>query len=381
MANTIETRNAVRVPFLDLKLQMKRLGSGLREAVWSTLESAAFIEGKPVLEFERAFAVYCGTSDAVAVDSGTAALHLALHALGVAQGDEVVVPANTFIATAAPVHQVGARPVFVDSDEHSWQMDIQQVKRAIGPRCRAVIAVHLYGQPLLVRELRSICDEKNVPLIEDAAQAHGARYGKEKIGGFGRLACFSFYPGKNLGAYGDGGMITTNDTDLATRLRRLRNHGRTTKYEHSEVGFNYRMDAVQATVLNFKLPFLDDWNASRRYWAGRYRERLSATPLTLPALIPDTEPVYHLFTVRCTCRDKLASFLAERAIETGVHYPVPLHLQPAFRFLGYSEADFPVAEAICREIISLPIFPEMTEHQFEHVCESIDEFFATTPGR
>jgi len=381
MANTIETRNAVRVPFLDLKLQMKRLGSGLREAVWSTLESAAFIEGKPVLEFERAFAVYCGTSDAVAVDSGTAALHLALHALGVAQGDEVVVPANTFIATAAPVHQVGARPVFVDSDEHSWQMDIQQVKRAIGPRCRAVIAVHLYSQPLLVRELRSICDEKNVPLIEDAAQAHGARYGKEKIGGFGRLACFSFYPGKNLGAYGDGGMITTNDTDLATRLRRLRNHGRTTKYEHSEVGFNYRMDAVQATVLNFKLPFLDDWNASRRYWAGRYRERLSATPLTLPALIPDTEPVYHLFTVRCTCRDKLASFLAERAIETGVHYPVPLHLQPAFRFLGYSEADFPVAEAICREIISLPIFPEMTEHQFEHVCESIDEFFATTPGR
>jgi len=381
MANTIETRNAVRVPFLDLKLQMKRLGRGLREAVWSTLESAAFIEGKPVLEFERAFAVYCGTSDAVAVDSGTAALHLALHALGVAQGDEVVVPANTFIATAAPVHQVGARPVFVDSDEHSWQMDIQQVKRAIGPRCRAVIAVHLYGQPLLVRELRSICDEKNVPLIEDAAQAHGARYGKEKIGGFGRLACFSFYPGKNLGAYGDGGMITTNDTDLATRLRRLRNHGRTTKYEHSEVGFNYRMDAVQATVLNFKLPFLDDWNASRRYWAGRYRERLSATPLTLPALIPDTEPVYHLFTVRCTCRDKLASFLAERAIETGVHYPVPLHLQPAFRFLGYSEADFPVAEAICREIISLPIFPEMTEHQFEHVCESIDEFFATTPGR
>jgi len=381
MANTIETRNAVRVPFLDLKLQMKRLGSGLREAVWSTLESAAFIEGKPVLEFERAFAVYCGTSDAVAVDSGTAALHLALHALGVAQGDEVVVPANTFIATAAPVHQVGARPVFVDSDEHSWQMDIQQVKRAIGPRCRAVIAVHLYGQPLLVRELRSICDEKNVPLIEDAAQAHGARYGKEKIGGFGRLACFSFYPGKNLGAYGDGGMITTNDTDLATRLRRLRNHGRTTKYEHSEVGFNYRMDAVQATVLNFKLPFLDDWNASRRHWAGRYRERLSATPLTLPALIPDTEPVYHLFTVRCTCRDKLASFLAERAIETGVHYPVPLHLQPAFRFLGYSEADFPVAEAICREIISLPIFPEMTEHQFEHVCESIDEFFATTPGR
>jgi len=381
MANTIETRNAVRVPFLDLKLQMKRLGSGLREAVWSTLESAAFIEGKPVLEFERAFAVYCGTSDAVAVDSGTAALHLALHALGVAQGDEVVVPANTFIGTAAPVHQVGARPVFVDSDEHSWQMDIQQVKRAIGPRCRAVIAVHLYGQPLLVRELRSICDEKNVPLIEDAAQAHGARYGKEKIGGFGRLACFSFYPGKNLGAYGDGGMITTNDTDLATRLRRLRNHGRTTKYEHSEVGFNYRMDAVQATVLNFKLPFLDDWNASRRYWAGRYRERLSATPLTLPALIPDTEPVYHLFTVRCTCRDKLASFLAERAIETGVHYPVPLHLQPAFRFLGYSEADFPVAEAICREIISLPIFPEMTEHQFEHVCESIDEFFATTPGR
>ncbi len=381
MDNTVEARSAVRVPFLDLKLQMKNLGNGLREAVWSTLDSAAFIEGAPVLEFEKAFAAYCGTTEAVAVDSGTAALHLALHALGVGQGDEVVVPVNTFIATAGAVHQAGARPVFVDCDEHNWQMDLQQIERAIGPRCRAVIAVYLYGQPLPIRELQRICERKNVAFIEDAAQAHGARFGKQRVGSFGHLACFSFYPGKNLGAYGDGGMITTNDGALAARLRRLRNHGRTSKYEHSEIGFNYRMDAVQGTVLNFKLPFLDDWNARRRYWAGRYRERLSATRLTLPALVPDTEPVYHLFTVRCRRRDKLASFLAERAIETGVHYPVPLHLQPAFGFLGYSEGDFPVAEAIDRETISLPIFPEMTEHQFEHVCESIDEFFATTPGR
>jgi len=381
MPNTIETRSAVKVPFLDLKLQMKNLGRGLQEAVWSTLESAAFIEGRPVTEFEQAFATYCGTSEAVAVDSGTAALHLALHGLGIGQGDEVVVQANTFIATAAPVHQVGAKPVFVDSDEHTWQMDRRQVERAIGPHCRAVIAVHLYGQPLPVRELQEICERKNVALIEDAAQAHGARYGEERAGSFGKLACFSFYPSKNLGAYGDGGMITTNDTDLAARLRRLRNHGRTTKYEHSEIGFNYRMDAVQATVLNFKLPFLDEWNAARRYWAGRYRERLSEAPLRLPALIPDTEPVYHLFTVRCARRDQLASFLADRSIETGVHYPVPLHLQPAFRFLGHAVEDFPVAEAIARETISLPMFSEMTEQQFEHVCESMDEFFATSGSR
>ncbi len=381
LSHPTATRNAVRVPFLDLKLQMKNLGDGLREAVWATLESAAFIEGQPVAEFERDFAAYCGTSKAVAVDSGTAALHLALHALDIGRGDEVVVPTNTFIATAATVHAVGATPVFVDSDERTWQMNLGQLERAMGPCCRAVIGVHLYGQPLPLDDLQQICARKNAALIEDAAQAHGARYRGQRIGSFGKLACFSFYPGKNLGAYGDGGLITTNNPALTERLCCLRNHGRTTKYEHSEVGFNYRMDALQGTVLKFKLTFLDEWNENRRYWAGRYRERLSGAPLRVPPLLAHTEPVYHLFTVRCSERDRLAAFLADCGIETGVHYPVPLHLQPAFRHLGHHEGDFPVAEAIARETISLPIFPELTEQQFEHVCESIDEFYAIPATR
>lgn len=381
MSNTVATPKSLRVPFLDLKLQMKNLGPALKDAVWATLESTAFIEGKPVAELEKSFASYCGVAHAVALDSGTAAIHLSLLALNIGPGDEVIAPTNTFIATAAPVHTVGAKPVFVDSDKGTWQMDLEQIERAITPRCKAVLAVHLYGQPLPMRELQAICERKNVALIEDAAQAHGARVAGKRVGGFGSLACFSFYPGKNLGAYGDGGMVTTNDAGLADRVRRLANHGRLTKYEHGEIGFNYRMDAVQGTVLNMKLAHLDEWNEGRRYWARRYRERLSSMPLLLPQETPDTEPVHHLFTIRSAQRDHLAKFLAERGIETGVHYPVPLHLQPAFGFLGHKPGDFPVAEAIARETLSIPIFAEMTDPQFEHVCESIDEFFATAANR
>ncbi len=381
MSSSTAIRKGLRVPFLDLKLQMKNLGSELKDAIWGTVESAAFIDGTPVKEFERAFAAYCGTREAVATDSGTAALHLALHVLGIGRGDEVIVPANTFIATAAAVHETGAKPIFLDSDSQTWQMDIEQLEHSIGTKCRAVIGVHLYGQPLPMRALQDICERKKIALIEDAAQAHGARYGSQRIGSFGKMACFSFYPGKNLGAYGDGGMITTDDSTMAERLRRLCNHGRISKYEHGEVGFNYRMDSVQGTVLNVKLPFLDEWNARRRYWASRYRERLSETPLQLPALIAESEPVYHLFTIRHENRDELARFLAAQEIETGVHYPVPLHLQPAFAYLGHRKGDFPIAEEIARETLSLPIFPEMTEQQFEHICESMHEFFSATANR
>lgn len=378
MQNAVATERAIRVPFLDLKLQFSNLRAGLEETIWPLLASANYIEGAPVAKFEKVFADYCGSTEAVAVDSGTAALHLVLLSLGIGPGDEVVVPANTFIATAAAVHVTGARPVFVDADADTWQMDIRALPNVISKSCRAVIAVHLYGQPLCIPELERICEEKGVALVEDAAQAHGARLSGQRIGSFSAPACFSLYPGKNLGAFGDAGIITTNDCELAARLRRLRNHGRITKYEHAEVGFNYRMDALQAAVLNFKLPFLDAWNERRRYWAGIYRERLANLPLRMPSLIPDTEPVHHLFPVCCPERDQLAALLAERSIETGVHYPIPLHLQPAFRFLGYSVGDFPIAETIACETISLPIFPEMTEQQFEHVCQSMDEYFANT---
>ena len=376
MTNVAEAIEAVRVPFLDLKLQFSTLQEGLEGAIWPLLASANYIEGAPVAEFEQAFAEYCGMGEAVAVDSGTAALHLVLLGFGIGPGDEVVVPTNTFIATAAAVQVTGACPVFVDADESNWQMDPRAVAAAISPRCRAVIGVHLYGQPMQLRDLQQICAAKDVNLVEDAAQAHGARFSGRRVGSFGMASCFSFYPGKNLGAFGDGGMIITSDRELTARLRRLRNHGRLTKYEHAEVGFNYRMDALQGAVLRYKLQFLDGWNERRRYWAGRYREKLANLPVELPAPIPQTEPVHHLFPICCPARDQLAAFLSTRAIETGVHYPIPLHLQPAFRHLGHRVGDFPVAEKIARETLSLPIFPEMTEPQFEHVCQSIVDFFA-----
>lgn len=365
------------VPFLDLKQQYRDLKEPIDDAIQGVLTKAQYIQGPKVAEFEAAFAEYCGVSEAIAVDSGTAALHLVLVALGVKSGDEVVLPTNTFIATAAAVHVTGARPVFVDADPETWQMDLKKLSGAIGPRCRAVIGVHLYGQPLVMSELADVCREKGVVLIEDAAQAHGARFRNQRVGSFGHAGCFSFYPGKNLGAFGDGGMITTNDRTLAEHLKRLRDHGRVTKYEHSEVGFNFRMDAIQAVVLHHKLGYLDEWNEKRRGWAERYREALLRLPLRLPGIIPDTEPVFHLFTICHKERDQLADFLAERGIETGIHYPVPLHLQPAFAYLCHSRGDFPVAEDVAQHIISLPVFPEMTEEQCEHVVASITDYFGT----
>jgi len=375
MASTLNAVPQIAVPFLDLKQQYQALKQPLGEAIQAVLDSATYIQSSNVEQFEHSFAQYCGVNEAIAVDSGTAALHLALVALNVKPGDEIVLPTNTFIATAAAVHVTGARPVFIDADPDNWQMDLEKLSAAISSRCRAVIAVHLYGQPLFMTELERICAQKRVPFIEDAAQAHGARFDTRKVGSFGRAACFSFYPGKNLGAFGDGGMITTNDPELAVRLRRLRDHGRMNKYEHQEVGFNFRMDEIQGAVLSCKLGHLDEWNRRRRFWAAQYRQRLAGFPVQLAKPIDLTEPVYHLFTTCCNSRDALAKFLAERGIQTGVHYPIPLHLQPAFGYLGYSAGDFPNAESISRTTISLPVFPEMTEEQFEHVIEAISDYF------
>jgi len=375
MTITRDTVQTLAVPFLDLKQQYRNLGPELLEAIHDVLDTAYYIQGPKVIEFEQAFAEYCEVKQAIAVDSGSAALHLTLLALDVGLGDEVVIPTNTFIATAAAVHVAGARPGFVDADPDTWQMDVRKVAEAITDRCRAVIGVHLYGQPLSLADLSTVCREKGIPLIEDAAQAHGARFEGRRIGSFGRASCFSFYPGKNLGAFGDGGLIATDDAKLAERVRRLRDHGRLSKYEHGEVGLNYRMDAIQGVVLSHKLRFLDQWNKSRRVWASRYRECLAKLPLRLPAIMSQTESVHHLFPVRFVSRDALAKALSSRGIETGVHYPLPLHLQPAFQYLGYKKGDFPVAERIGQEILSLPIFPEMAEQQFEHVCRSITDFF------
>ena len=372
----MENTGSIHVPFLDLKQQFRNLESAFRDSIWPLLQSASFIEGAPVADFEKQFAAFCEVQHAVALDSGTAALHLALLALNIGRGDEVVCPTSTFIATAAAVAVTGAKPVFVDADPSHWEIDAAKLSQAIGPNCKAVIAVHLYGQPADLNAIKQVCADKHVHLIEDAAQAHGARYHRRRIGSFGDIACFSFYPGKNLGAFGDGGAAVTNNPDLAERMRRLRNHGRMTKYEHGEVGFNFRMDAIQGAALSVKLPHLDVWNERRRSLAKRYREGLASLPLELPAPISQTEPVHHLFPVLTPHRDRLGEFLRQRSIETGVHYPVPLHLQPAFKHLGYKRGDFPVTERIGDQEISLPIFPEMTDQQFNWVCQSLKAFFA-----
>lgn len=367
--------SAVKVPLVDLKAQYNALKIEIDTAIHQILDAAYYIEGPFVAEFERNFATYIGTSEAVALDSGTAALQLGLQALDLKPGDEVIVPTNTFIATAAAADVIGIRCRFVDSRADHWQMDVGTIEAAITRKTKAVICVHLYGQPIQLDELQGLCRRRNLILIEDAAQAHGAKYKGQRVGTFGAFAAFSCYPAKNLGAFGDAGVLTTNDQELAERVRRLRNHGRHTKYEHSEVGYNYRMDAIQGAVLNCKLRSLDSWNHKRRVWALRYRKQLAGLPVRLPAPILDTDPVHHLFTIQCSLRDDLASHLSSRNIETGVHYPVPLHLQPAFGHLGYKNGDFPVAEQIAQQTLSLPIFAEMTEGQFGRICHGIDEFF------
>lgn len=368
-----ETSN--RIPLMDLKAQYLSQKEQLNIAIQEVLESAYYIEGPKVAEFERNFAKYCEAQHAVGLDSGTAALQLGFLALGLKPGDELIMPANTFIATAAAAAVCGIRCRFVDSDEHTWQMDPEKVRQAITPRTKGVVAVHLYGQPVDIGKIQEVCAANNLYFIEDAAQAHGSFYKGQRVGSFGTFAAFSCYPAKNLGAFGDGGVLTTNDAEMAERVRRLRNHGRLTKYEHSEVGFNYRMDAIQGAVLNIKLSALDEWNEARRKLAARYRARLAPLPLRLPEPIPDTVPVFHLFTINHPHRDALAAWLNQNQVETGIHYPVPLHLQPAFSELGYRQGDFPVAERIARETLSLPIFAEMTDRQFNTVCEAVETFF------
>ena len=369
--NAIATSTQIRVPFLDLTQQYANLKAELAPAILDSLDRAFYIDGPAVKQFEADFARYCGVKECVALDSGTAALHLTFLGLGIGPGDEVIVPTNTFIASAAAVVMAGATVVLVDSDAKTWLMDPNQVESRITTRTKAVLAVHLYGQPLQMDPLRDICQRKGLYLIEDAAQAHGAKDKGQRAGSLGDVACFSFYPGKNLGAYGDGGAITTNDSDLAARVRRLANHGRTNKHEHSEIGWNFRMDEIQGVVLKHKLTKLDGWNRRRRALADAYRAHLLGLPIRTYHVPQDCEAVYHLLAISVENPQALATHLAQHSIETGRHYPLPVHLQPAFKFLGHKEGAFPVAEAISRTTISLPMFPEMTDGQLEAVCAAI----------
>ncbi|PWT85298.1 MAG: erythromycin biosynthesis sensory transduction protein eryC1 [Proteobacteria bacterium] len=367
----------LRVPFLDLKPQYLSIQDEIQHAIRSVLDSCHFVGGRAVETFEEEFAASVGARFAVAVANGTDALELALKAAGVSAGDEVIVPANSFFATAEAVSNIGAVAVFVDVDSSTFHLDHSLIERAITPKTRAIIPVHLYGRAADLAEIERLAAGHHLEIIEDACQAHGVSRGGVPVGASGRLTCFSFYPGKNLGAYGDGGAVTTSDEARAKTLRMLRDHGSPAKYEHVLVGMNSRLDALQAAILSVKLRHLANWNALRVRHATRLAERLEGTAIIPPEVPAAGEHNFHLFVVRSKDRDRLRNFLKDRAIDTGIHYPVPLHLTPAYQNLNCpSRGSFPVAEALAGEILSLPMYPELSGEQVEHVLSALEDFSA-----
>ncbi len=360
----------MKVPFLDLKAQYQTIKDDVRRAMDQVMEQTAFAGGPFVKKFEEEFAAYCQASCCAAVGNGTDALWLALLGLGVKAGDEVITVPNTFIATAEAISLAGARPVFVDIDERTHTMDPARLEAAITPRTRAVIPVHLFGQTADMDPILAIARKHGLFVVEDACQAHGAEYKGKRAGSLGDAGCFSFYPGKNLGAYGEGGAVVTSDTALDSRMKVFRDHGQTRKYHHAVVGWNARLDGIQGAVLSVKLPRLDSWNQARGRNAGLYREKLSgAAGITLPEEAAWGRHVYHLFVVRVKERDRVLAELAAQDVHCGIHYPVPLHLTEAYAFLGHRAGDFPVTERCAGEYLSLPMFAELTEEQVTRVSD------------
>ena len=360
------------IPLVDLKAQYLSIKPEIDSAIQRVIDNTAFIMGKEVAQFEEAFAEFCGAEYAIGVSSGTGALFLALLAHGVGPGDEVITTPFTFFATGEAISTVGATPIFVDIDPVTYNIDPNLIEAAITPRTRAIMPVHLYGQPADMDSINAIAQKHGLVVIEDAAQAHGSRYNGQRAGVLGDSACFSFYPSKNLGCYGDGGAVVTNDPHVAREVAKLRNHGRMTKYEHDELGYGHRLDGIQAAILGAKLPHLDDWNAGRRDRASRYAELLADLPVITPEHLPNTEPVYHCYTIRLEDafdRDAVVQVLKDNGVGVGVHYPIPLHLQPAYRFLELGEGDFPISEYMARRVLSLPIYAELTDEQQNYVVD------------
>jgi dTDP-4-amino-4,6-dideoxygalactose transaminase len=366
-----------RVPFVDLKIQALQLRAEFDAAFGSIVERAAYTMGPELREFEDAFAAFCGCSHAVGVSSGTDAVKLALLAAGVRPGDEVIVPANTFIATAEAVSHIGATPVFVDCLEGNGLLDVAAIGPAVTPRTTAVVPVHLYGQTVDMDALAEVASAHDLAVVEDACQAHGATYKGRPAGSFGQTAAFSFYPGKNLGALGDGGAVTTNDPAAAACVRLYRNHGQEDKYTHGAIGYCDRLHNLQAALLLVKLPRLAAWNQARRAAALQYDAALAGKQgVTVGERDPDVEAVYHLYVVMVEERDDVRRRLGDLGVESGIHYPVPLHLQPAYAWLGYTAGDFPVAERRAERILSLPMFPEIDESQRMQVVAALDQAVA-----
>jgi len=363
----------LKVKFVDLAAQHQPLENELKEVFGRVLANCSFVLGPEVEKFEKAFASFCGVAHCIAVTNGTAALQLVLQGLGVGPGDEVITVPHTFIATAEAINAVGARPVFVDIDPVSYTMDPSKVEAAVTTRTKAIIPVHLYGQPADMDAISAIATKHNVPIIEDSCQAHGAKYNGRRAGSLGRAACFSFYPSKNLGACGEGGAVTTNDLELAKKIRMLRDHGSAKKYEHDFPAYNLRLEGVQGGVLAVKLPHLDDWNENRRILAQRYNELFAGSKVVVPKQLHYAEHVYHLYVVIVEDREALRKALSDQGIENGLHYPVPLHLQKAYAYLGYKKGDFPVSEHVAANHISLPMYAELPIEHVEHVAKIVRE--------
>ena len=369
------------VPFLDLRAQYDSIRDEVQAALREVCESCRFTHGPQVESFERSFAAYCEAEHCAAVNSGTSALHLAMRCLGVGPGDEVITVPMTFIATAWAISYVGATPVFVDIDPATRTMDATQLADAVTPKTRAILPVHLYGRPADMASILNIADQHGIPVVEDAAQAHGAKVGGRRVGSLGRIGCFSFYPGKNLGGYGEGGALVTNDPAIAEKARMLRDHAQPERYRHETLGYNYRMDGFQGAVLDVKLRRLDEWNAARRRHASSYRRRLADIPsLTLPPIVAETESAWHLFVIESDRRDLLRRRLSERHIDTGLHYPIPVHLQPAYAHLGLKPGRFPASERLAERCLSLPMYAELTEEQIETVCSAVEMSTADRPA-
>lgn len=358
------------IPLVDLKAQYETIKADVDTAIQSILSSSNFILGQEVAMFEEEFAGFCGAKHCVGVNSGTDAIYLALRTLGIRAGDEVITVSHTFIGSTEPIGLLGARPVFIDIDPDHYTIDYAKVEEAITRHTRAILVVHLYGSPADMGSLMQIARKHSLMVVEDCAQAHGATLNGKHVGTIGDIGCFSFFPGKNLGAYGDAGAIVTNSSELEQKIRMLRNHGRLGKYQHDVEGINSRMDALQAAVLRVKLRHLPTWSDSRRRIAAKYTEQLNETTgIVLPCTPPGAQHAFHLYVVRVSHRDKLMDKLKSAGISSGVHYPIPLHLQPAYNHLGYSKGSFPITEMTCEEILSLPIYPELSDGQIAEIVD------------
>jgi len=347
------------VPFVDLRTQYLSIKAEIDTAVLNVFDSTQFVLGKEVAAFEELFAAYTQTSYVMGVNTGTSALHLSLLAAGIGKGDEVITTPFTFIATVSAIDYTGATPVFVDIDPVSFTIDPAKIEAAITPRTKAILPVHLYGQPADMDPIMEIAKRHGLVVIEDAAQAHGAEYKGRRVGSIGDLGCFSFYPGKNLGAYGEGGAVTTNNPEFAHTIRMLRDWGAERKYYHDLKGYNYRLEGVQGAVLKVKMKYIEGWTEARRTVAARYDAALADSGIPTPHAAPDRRHVYHIYAIRDAQRDALQTYLHDQGVNTGIHYPIPVHLQRAFAELGHKDGDFPHSEAAAREVLSLPMYPEL----------------------